>query len=271
MYRNIILGLFTLAAVLLCLCAAPANAQTGDSEIIYQTFGQGMHYFKAHDFPAAYEKFTQCIENESKNPSVYYFRGLTLINLGREDDAVLDFQDGANLEIRSTNDVQKQIGYDLQFVQGEIRLTLENYRTDAKLIAYQNARKIEAAHETINKSTIGGEVGFMTNDGYVGASDSGEIEEYEEEVATGDDDDDDDDTSEMSGDDDDDDDDVSIGDDDDDDDTTGDDDDDDDDTENTDASDDDDDAADELDLDSDVGDLDDSSDSDTNSLGDDDD
>ena len=25
MYRNIILGLFTLAAVLLCLCAAPAN------------------------------------------------------------------------------------------------------------------------------------------------------------------------------------------------------------------------------------------------------
>ena len=177
MYRNIILGLFTMAVVMFSLAAAPANAQTGDCEIIYQTFGQGMHYFKAQDFLTAYEKFTQCIENQSKNPSVYYFRGLTLMNLGREDDAKLDFQAGANLEICSTNDVQKQIGYDLQFVQGEIRLMLENYRTDAKLIAYQNARKIEASRDTINKSTIGGEVGFMTTDGYVGASDSGEIEE----------------------------------------------------------------------------------------------
>ncbi|MBP3692980.1 MAG: hypothetical protein J6J31_00905, partial [Thermoguttaceae bacterium] len=147
MYRKVILGLSMLVSF---LTALPSFAQTGDSLAIYQTFGKGVHYYNAQDYAAAYEKFTDCINSGTQNPSIFYFRGLALLNLGRAEAAEMDFKSGAEFEEKANMDTQKQIGYDLQFVQGNVRQTLEKYRAEAKLAAYQRVREIRAMQENIN-------------------------------------------------------------------------------------------------------------------------
>ncbi|MDO4629954.1 MAG: hypothetical protein Q4C70_12295, partial [Planctomycetia bacterium] len=176
MYRKAILGLFTLTAVLV---STAAFAQTGDDAVIYQAFGRGVHYYNAQNYSAAFDELTKCVDNSSKNPSVYYFRGLALMNLGREDDAIIDFKKGAELEGVSISSVQKQIGYDLQFVQGEIRQTLEVYRASAKLAAYEKAREIAALQENIDAKNVDTSVGYWANDGYIYNGQTGSYEEYD--------------------------------------------------------------------------------------------
>ena len=182
MYRKVILGLFTLATVMAsALISVPSFAQTGDSPIIYQTFGRGIHYYNAQDFENAFNELTKCVENGTQNPSVYYFRGLALMNLGREEDAAIDFKSGADLELKATTNTQKQIGYDLQFVQGPLRQTLETYRSSAKLAAYQKMQAVAAMQENINASNIDKSVGYWSTEGYVYVE-GGEYEEYEDDT-----------------------------------------------------------------------------------------
>ena len=178
MYRKVILGLSMLVSF---LTALPSFAQTGDSLAIYQTFGKGVHYYNAQDYAAAYEKFTDCINSGTQNPSIYYFRGLALLNLGRAEAAEMDFKAGAELEEKANMDTQKQIGYDLQFVQGNVRQTLEKHRADAKLAAYQRVREIRAMQENINAHNALKNKDLHTFDStYSYDTGIGEAEAYEE-------------------------------------------------------------------------------------------
>ncbi len=103
------------------------------------------------------------------------------MNLGREEDAVIDFKNGADLELKATSNIQKQIGYDLQFVQGQLRQTLETYRSSAKLAAYQKMQSVAAMQENINASNIDKSVGYWSTEGYVYVE-GGEYEEYEDDT-----------------------------------------------------------------------------------------
>lgn len=127
---------------------SPAMAQQDESEVLRKMFGLGIHQYNAGNFVQAYDSFSTCIEAKSKNPSVYYFRGLCLMQLGRVEDAAEDFQAGAAIELSVTNSTAlNQVGYDLQNVQGNLRLTLEQYRTEAKLRAYQNRQSVVALQQ----------------------------------------------------------------------------------------------------------------------------
>ena len=78
------LTLLTSAVVALGLCRGQAQAQ---DFLLAELYGQGVHHFFAREFEEAHEVLTSCIEQGSRDPRCYYFRGLTYTRLGRPDEA----------------------------------------------------------------------------------------------------------------------------------------------------------------------------------------
>ncbi len=121
----------------LLLCIAPVRAQDVVSS---QTYGAGVHAYFAGDYRRAYDLLTSAIgpNSTSRDPRMYYFRALTFLRLGREDEAKQDFQQGAKLEATitaQTYDVPKS----LERVQGADRQQLEQYRVTARIVAQQQS------------------------------------------------------------------------------------------------------------------------------------
>jgi len=91
MYRKCI---FTVLVCAVAFCsvffsASAARADRDENEYLRKMFGLGVHQYNAGQYMKAYESLTGCITGKTKDPSVYYFRGLALIQLGREEDAVV--------------------------------------------------------------------------------------------------------------------------------------------------------------------------------------
>src|SRR6185312_5753290 len=80
-----------------------ATAVFADSAALDQLYGDGVHNFFSGDFVGAHQALTSAALSGSKDPRVYYYRGLACLRLGREPDAVIDFNRGARLET-SEND-----------------------------------------------------------------------------------------------------------------------------------------------------------------------
>lgn len=128
MMRNVALS--AVAGGLMSLAAALATAQ--DSAVLSDLYGRGVHAYFSHDNFKAVELFNEAISNGSADPRAYYFRGLALRALGREDDAALDFKQGAKLEqgaVEWINVVSKS----LERVQGATRMEIEAQRRVARL------------------------------------------------------------------------------------------------------------------------------------------
>ena len=66
-------------------------------------YGDGVHAYFAGDNVRAFQNLTSAALAGSKDPRVYYFRGLACLRLGREPDAALDFDRGAKLETGETD------------------------------------------------------------------------------------------------------------------------------------------------------------------------
>ena len=66
--------------------------------VLGQIYGNGVHAYFAQDYLRANQLFTSAIDGHSQDPRCFYFRGLTLLKLGRPQDAEIDFQHGAKLE-----------------------------------------------------------------------------------------------------------------------------------------------------------------------------
>ena len=145
----------SMALVSLLVLTASVWAQQDANDALRRTFGLGVHQYNAGNIVDAYNTFSECVALKSENPSVYYYRGLCLLQLERADDAADDFKTGTELELKYANSPTiTQVGYDLLNVQGELRETLEKYRNDVKLKAYQNRKTVEAMQlqaKTVNK------------------------------------------------------------------------------------------------------------------------
>ena len=129
-----------LAAGLVLLCCAPVVAQDA---VLGQRYGIGVHAYFSQNYRKAYDDFTSAISAGSRDPRCYYFRGLSYLRLGREEDAQMDFQHGAELEAKDVNKFYNVPGA-LERVQGEDRQTLEHFRADARLAALQREEQERA-------------------------------------------------------------------------------------------------------------------------------
>ena len=144
MFRNIVLLLGGLALV----CASSLFAQDA---VLGQKYGLGVHAYFAGDYQKAYEQLAAAIAGGSKDPRAFYFRGLTYLRLGRGQEAIQDFQKGAELESRDTNKFYS-VAKALERVQGAARLELEKYRVDARMAALEEAERMrKARYEAIKR------------------------------------------------------------------------------------------------------------------------
>ena len=66
--------------------------------VLNHLYGSGVHAYFSNDYARACEFLTSAIDGGTKDPRVYYYRGLTFFQLGRQEEAKLDFQQGAQLE-----------------------------------------------------------------------------------------------------------------------------------------------------------------------------
>jgi tetratricopeptide (TPR) repeat protein len=137
MFRSIVLLVGGLASLSTTLLLAQ-DASLG------QKFGQGVHDYFSGDFVGAYEQLTSAINAGSKDPRVFYFRGLAYLELGRKQEASMDFRKGAQLEATDTNKFYN-VSKALERVQGPGRAALESYRVDARMVVMEHAEKLRKA------------------------------------------------------------------------------------------------------------------------------
>ncbi len=130
-----------LAAVLVLLCVTPVVAQ---DPVLGQRYGSGVHAYFSQNYQQAYDDLSSAISAGSRDPRCYYFRGLSYLRLGREEEAQTDFQRGAELETRDVNKFYN-VPAALERIQGEDRRLLERYRSEARLAALQREEQERAA------------------------------------------------------------------------------------------------------------------------------
>ncbi|MCS7304084.1 MAG: hypothetical protein NZ602_03115 [Thermoguttaceae bacterium] len=138
MYRRLAM---LIVGGLVCVVCLPTPGQEG---IISQLYGNGVHAYFAGKYEEAYEFFNSAIQAGTKDPRVYYFRGLTYLKLGRPEEAEQDFIKGAELETADVNQLYP-VGRALQRVQGNHRLKLEQYREEARLASWKRQLAAEKA------------------------------------------------------------------------------------------------------------------------------
>ncbi|MDA1178094.1 MAG: hypothetical protein O2931_04770 [Planctomycetota bacterium] len=123
--RQWLIGLLAVAGTL--WCAGWANAQ---NDVLDEFYGQGYHAYFRGDLGSAESYLTTAISEGSKDPRVFYLRGLTYLSQGKTVEADVDFHDGALLEAEGNG---RLIGKALERIQGCNRLTLEQARRAARL------------------------------------------------------------------------------------------------------------------------------------------
>lgn len=136
MYRRLTVS----AAAVFFFCTATLLAQEAT---LSQVYGRGVHAYFSQDYRQAYEYFTSAIDGGSQDPRCWYFRGLTYLQLGRQQEAEMDFQKGGELEAQDVNKFYN-VSRALERIQGNTRITLERYRAKARLAAMQQAEKLRA-------------------------------------------------------------------------------------------------------------------------------
>jgi tetratricopeptide (TPR) repeat protein len=119
--------------------------------VLSHFYGQGVHRFFARDYVGAFEDFNTAIENGSDDPRCYYYRGLTYLHLGREDEAKTDFEKGAQLEMQSAGKFFN-VSKALERIQGRQRLMIEQYRSKARLaVMVELERQRKARYEELRR------------------------------------------------------------------------------------------------------------------------
>ena len=125
--------LAVLAGGLILLCTVPLAAQDA---VLSQMYGSGVHAFFSGDYGQAYERLTAAADGGTADPRCYYFRGLTFLQLGREEEAKLDFEQAAQLEAEDINKFYN-VSRALERIQGSTRLAVEQYRVKARMEGMQ--------------------------------------------------------------------------------------------------------------------------------------
>jgi len=130
-----LMGTVVVAALIMAQAAA---AQEGALSKLY---GRGVHSYFDGDYAGAVRSFSKAIESGSEDPRCYYFRGLAHMRSGRPAAARADFEQGSALESRATGRYY-DISRALERVQGRARLTVERFRTEGRVDAVAESRRV---------------------------------------------------------------------------------------------------------------------------------
>jgi hypothetical protein len=121
------------------LVTAAAQAQDAASEV---WLSRGMKAYEGRNYATAYRELSDAVGADSRDPRIYYFRGLSSLAMGSEAEAASDFARGVKLESSGSSVRSSEVNRSLQRVQGEGRRTLERYRTQARLVAMQQRSRL---------------------------------------------------------------------------------------------------------------------------------
>jgi hypothetical protein len=134
-------SLVLLAGLVVSFFAASAHAEEA---VLGQLYGNGVHAYFAGDYAKAYDQLAAAVDGGSRDPRVFYFRGFSYLQLGREQEALQDFQHGAKLESKDMNRTYN-VARSLERIQGSLRKQLESYRVEARLAATVEANQVRKA------------------------------------------------------------------------------------------------------------------------------
>lgn len=138
-------------AVLTLFAARPASVMAQDS-VLAELYGQGVHAYFAGQHQDAHEYLTTAIDQGTRDPRAFYFRGLAYTAMGRPQEAKADFQKGAGLETRGADRVYP-VSYSLQRVQGKTRVEIERQRQLARITSRTRSRTAShARYEQLQRS-----------------------------------------------------------------------------------------------------------------------
>ncbi|MGD0655173.1 MAG: hypothetical protein ABSA16_12570 [Thermoguttaceae bacterium] len=137
MFRSLVLLVGGLAS----LWSSSSQAQEA---VLLQIYDKGVHEYFSGDYSKAFERLTAAANAGSRDPRVFYFRGLAYLKLGRAPEAEMDFRKAAELESRDINKYYN-VGRALERVQGTERKLLESYRVQARMAAYEESEKMRKA------------------------------------------------------------------------------------------------------------------------------
>jgi len=131
--------------------ALGAASLLAQDAVLDHLYGQGVHKFFARNYVGAFEDFNTAIENGSDDPRCFYFRGLTYLNLGREDEAKADFEKASQLEMQAAGKFFN-VSKALERIQGRQRVMIEQYRTKARLaVMVEMERQRKARYEELRR------------------------------------------------------------------------------------------------------------------------
>jgi hypothetical protein len=126
MYYRYLAVLFVLGLTMLVTEALLAQ-QSGELNRLYS---QGVNAYFAGRSSEAESNLSQAMALAPEDPRIYYFRALSLMRLGRLDEARGDMVLGASMEAQHPQ--RFAVGKALERVQGGNRLILERYRREAR-------------------------------------------------------------------------------------------------------------------------------------------
>jgi hypothetical protein len=142
-----------LALVLLpLLCGAALAATAVADEPAGNEYDNGARAYFSGAYQEAIDFLSQAVKSGSKDPRVYYYRGLAYLKLNRPNDAKSDFAAGATIEMLDSDGFYN-ISKALERVQGQARLTIEGHRAAAREEAERRARELQQRRYELIKSS----------------------------------------------------------------------------------------------------------------------
>ena len=124
---------------ILILCAV-CQASRAEDPAVAAAYGTGVHRYYDGQFQQSFDTLGRVVAIGTNDPRVYYFRGLAALRLGRRDEAIADFSEGADLETAGWS--MRTVSRSLERVQGPDRLLLERSRSKARLAIAQAQRPV---------------------------------------------------------------------------------------------------------------------------------
>lgn len=137
------------AAITFTAWFATHHQAVAQNAVLAEMYGRGVHAYYGGNHNDAYNLLSMAINNGSKDPRAYYFRGIVADAQGRSYEAEADWQRGAELE--AAGGANPLVGRSLARYQGRNRLKLEQIRQKARLQALaMAAARSQARYGEIN-------------------------------------------------------------------------------------------------------------------------
>ena len=139
--NRLLVRLLSTGMVAIAMLVPAENVDAQSARAMQQLYGQGVHAYNAGQMQNAIDSLTQAITAGTRDPRVYYFRGLANAGLGNTTAASSDYSIGAQLEASSSGR-HYAVGRALERVQGGTRLEIETARRNAKIFVRTQAQGI---------------------------------------------------------------------------------------------------------------------------------